>query len=175
MARAIEIPETLITDLKRVMHYCPATGYFTWLINAGWQMPHVFVGKRAGKKVYGTGYWDISWKGHGYKAHRLAWAFMFGPPDPGLVIDHLNGIRDDNRIANLCLVSSGQNSLNQTTKSPRTPSGHTGVYWNRKDQRWYAKIVVGRKQVHLGNYRNMGEAIAARSAGRKLYRPEAYR
>lgn len=175
VAGAKEIPEDLIAEMKAALHYCPATGYFTWTIQSGWQIAHVAIGKRAGSVVSGTGYWDVTWKGVAHKAHRLAWAFMYGPPDPKKVIDHINGDRLDNRIANLRLVSGSQNGLNQKALSSRTASGCSGVYWSPKDRRWFAKIVVDKKQIHLGNHRTLEEAIAARIAGRKRYCPEAAR
>ena len=43
------------------------------------------------------------------RAHRLIWIHHHGLIPPNMVINHINGIKDDNRIENLELVSQKEN------------------------------------------------------------------
>jgi hypothetical protein len=42
-------------------------------------------------------------------AHRLIWEHVNGPIPKGMSIDHINGVRSDNRIVNLRLVTHQEN------------------------------------------------------------------
>lgn len=85
-----------------------------------------------------------------YAAHRLAWFYMHGVW-PRRQIDHVNGIRDDNRAKNLREASPQQNNFNQKTPVTNT-SGYKGVSWNKRDQNWEASIQINRKHIHLGRF-----------------------
>ena len=47
-------------------------------------------------------------------AHRVMWLAVHGPIADGLVINHRNRRRDDNRLSNLEAVTSRQNALHAT-------------------------------------------------------------
>ncbi|MEM5588393.1 HNH endonuclease signature motif containing protein [Enterobacter hormaechei] len=47
------------------------------------------------------------------KAHRVAWILAHGAIPHGKQIDHINGIRDDNRLCNLRLVTQRENDQNR--------------------------------------------------------------
>ena len=81
--------------LRERLHYDAGTGVFTRRVGSG----HARTGEMAGS-VHSTGYVRISIDGGKYTAHCLAWLYVHGvwPPDQ---IDHINGNRSDNRIANL--------------------------------------------------------------------------
>jgi hypothetical protein len=67
-------------------------------------------GKPIGVFVRHDGYVDIRYDGRYVgKAHRLIWESVHGPIPEGLEINHRNGIRWDNRIDNLELVTKSQN------------------------------------------------------------------
>lgn len=140
--------------LKELLSYDPSTGIFTWKTKPS---RSVKVGAVAGCKN-GRGYVIIGLEQKRYRAHRLAWLCVHGefPPEE---IDHINGIRGDNRIDNLRAVNSVENSRNQRMSSLNT-SGVTGVRWNKADRRWMSKIGT----IHLGSYHSMAEAVSARKA-----------
>ncbi|WPZ30721.1 HNH endonuclease signature motif containing protein [Sulfitobacter sp. OXR-159] len=93
-------------------------------------------------------------------AHRVIWALVNGewPADQ---IDHINGVRSDNRIVNLRSVSRSENMKNQKRPSDNS-SGHTGVYWFAQTSRWTAQITKNRKTICLGYFKDLDQAVAAR-------------
>ena len=54
-----------------------------------------------------------------YQAHRLIWMFHNGDIETGLQIDHINQIKDDNRIENLRLATRSQNKSKTQEKSSK--------------------------------------------------------
>lgn len=95
-----------------------------------------------------------------YLAHRVIWLLYTGKW-PASEIDHVNGIRNDNRIDNLRDVSHADNLRNQRL-SKNSTSGHTGVYWVKRSNRWEATIKVNQKTRHLGYFIEKADAISAR-------------
>ncbi len=140
--------------LRELLAYDPETGVFTWRVRAS-NMPK---GSVAGG-LNGHGYILIWVRGRKYGAHRLGWLYTFGewPPHE---IDHINGARDDNRLANLRLATRAQNEAN-TRRSSRNTSGVKGVSWHKRTSTWRAHIVVNGKQKHLGHFTSINAAAAA--------------
>lgn len=156
-------PELSAEELRSILDYEPETGIFTWKVSTS---RRVKVGAVAGCQNV-LGYLQIRVQSRLYLAHRLAWLYHFGewPTDQ---IDHVNRVRTDNRIANLRDVSQKQNSQNRSKSSTNT-SGHTGVYWHKRDSKWVATIMHNQKNIHLGYFSILEDAIAARKAAEKLY------
>ena len=156
-------PELTAEYLRELLHYDQETGIFTRKVSTS---NRVKVGDVAGCPD-GHGYLLISVHSRLYKAHRLAWLYVRGvwPNDQ---IDHINRIRTDNRIANLREVSQKQNLQNRSKSSTNT-SGHSGVCWHKQSSKWLAHIKHNYKQIHLGYFSILEEAISARKAAEKLY------
>lgn len=132
--------------LKELLHYNPDTGIFTNLVKRG----HARVGAAAGS-ICGTGYRYISIGHFNHCAHRLAWLYVSGEY-PSNDIDHINGIRNDNRIVNLRSVTRAENIQNQLRPQSGNKSGFLGVHWNKKDKKWQAQIDVKRANIYLGQF-----------------------
>ena len=148
--------------LKEVLHYNPDTGLFTWIAHR----QGVKVGSSAGNTTV-QGYRIIGIDGKRYMAHRAAWLYMTGSW-PKNQIDHINHIRDDNRIINLREVTHKENKRNQPINKNNT-SGVTGVYWNKPLQMWHPKIMVNSKSINLGTFIDKFEAICARKSANNKY------
>jgi len=93
------------------------------------------------------------------RAHRVVWLIVNGSwPE---VIDHISGDPSDNRICNLRDVDCSENLRNQARpKSNR--SGRVGVHFCAKRNRWVAQITVDRKNIPLGRFVSMLDALCAR-------------
>lgn len=112
----------------------------------------------ANDKGYLTGQVD----GAHYFAHRVVWAICHGRWPVG-EIDHINGLKSDNRISNLREVTRKENSRNCRLHRGNT-SGVTGVSFHRLTGKWAARIQADDKSKHLGLFPSIAEAAAARKA-----------
>jgi hypothetical protein len=112
------------------------------------------------------GYVVVSVGGWLYKAHRIIWVMHHGAIPDGLGVDHINNIKNDNRIENLRLSTKSQNQGN-TKKHTTNTSGYKGVCWHKKDKKWLAQIQHNGKNKYLGNFDNPEDAHAAYVAAAK--------
>lgn len=115
----------------------------------------------------GVGYFQTKVDGTMFKVHRIIWAMCFGEwPDGD--IDHINRIRSDNRIQNLRVVDAVGNSRNRGMHS-RNSSGVNGVYFNKRYSVYKVFITINYKRIHLGYFKTLEEATAARKAAETLH------
>ena len=165
---SIARPELTVEYLRELLHYSPETGIFTWKVRTS---RRVKIGDITGCPG-GAGYLQIRIQSRLHKAHRLAWLYTYGnwPEDQ---IDHINRNRSDNRISNLRDVSNKQNMQN-AGKRGDNKSGHPGVDWHKQNSKWRARIMHNQKDIHLGCFTDIEEAIAARKAAEKLYWADTY-
>jgi hypothetical protein len=147
-------------ELQTKLDYDKVTGNFYWRTGP-------LKGKLAGCKC-GTlpdqGYWEITISKKRYKAHRLAWLYVYGT-FPEKVIDHIDHDRTNNRIDNLREANIHVNSKNKTLYHTNK-SGYPGV--DRHGDNWKARIGVNGTKVLLGVFSTFEEAVAAKKAGEKL-------
>lgn len=98
------------------------------------------------------------------KLHRL----VMKCNDSKLDIDHINHIKNDNRKSNLRIVTRCQNNMNMSKRSDNT-SGVTGVIWYKTKNKWRAEIIVNKKHISLGYYKNFEDAVKARKEAEEKY------
>ena len=139
--------------LKELLHYDPETGLFTWIKRPS---NRVKVGDIAGKPGP-IGYVRIGISGVVYFAHRLVFLYMDG--DFPEEVDHINGVRDDNRWSNLRRATKAENRRNVGKKIVNT-SGFKGVSFVERLGKYQARIWF-HKTIHLGLYDTPEEAHAA--------------
>lgn len=141
--------------MRSILDYDAESGFFT---RKTMRSSNAEVGDVAGS-VGKSGYRRIWMLDRYYLAHRLAWLCTYGEW-PALHIDHINGAKDDNRIANLRLATRSQNVSNRPKLSTNT-SGFKGVTWDKSSRLWCAKIgALGRVTV-IGYYKSPEMAHAA--------------
>ena len=157
-----------IEILRELLSYDPDSGVLTWKVrdrkwfktdrNYRWWNTR-FAGKDIAC-VDARGYILVCIFYKLYKVHRVAYA-IYHDIWPSEQIDHINGIRTDNRIINLRNVSNQENLKNQAINIKNT-SGTIGVSWSKQSNKWIAQIKVNGKQKHLGYFTNIENAISAR-------------
>ena len=129
--------------LRELLHYDQHTGHFTWLISRGNQFSQP--GMRAGfQDTYG--HMGIEINSKRYLSHRLAWLYFYDKW-PDYQIDHINRIRNDNRIKNLRDVLPVVNANNKGNYKNNT-TGFKGV--TIKNGRFIAQITINGKCKYLG-------------------------
>lgn len=159
-------------ELVQRLKYDPETGHFT-ATEVG-QHAALRAGMRAGT-TGAAGYRVIWIKGKIYREHNVAWFYVHQewPPE---FIDHINGIRDDNRIANLRLATHQQNIYNR--KRPiRNTSGYKGVSWCKKQGKWHVQVKANYKTFNIGYFDDRHEGheaykLAAERLHGEFARPE---
>lgn len=111
---------------------------------------------------HGSGYLIISLDGKTYRAHRLAWLYVKGKW-PRWTIDHKNGIKTDNRFANLRDVSIRLNTHNDVNRKPVREGAAIGVERRERDGKvkWRARIGHFGRLVTVGTFDTQAEAAAA--------------
>lgn len=137
-------------DLKNIISYDKDTGIIKRLNR-----------KNGNGSFDKDGYLIIKIKGKQYKAHRLAWLYEFGTL-PLNNIDHINGIRNDNRICNLRCVSQSVNAK-ERFYSVNTDTGQQGIYYDSSTKNLLARFTIKNGNKTL-RFRTIEEAIAARIA-----------
>jgi hypothetical protein len=131
-----------------------------------------FHGKKAGT-INSKGYVVIQVDNVQYTLHRLVWAIA-NNSNPLTHIDHINGIRDDNRIENLRLANPSMNQANGRLKTNNT-SGFRGVYWESVINKYTARIKKDGVSHWLGAFDSKIEAHEAyMKAARQLFGEFAY-
>lgn len=124
------------------------------------------IGNRAGYK-HSNGYRRVWVNGKKYLEHRVIFLYNHGYlPE---FIDHINGIKDNNKIENLRAVTISQNCMNKKS-SKNSSSQYKGVYWCNNIKIWKAGIKIDGRQIHLGYFSNeIDAAIAYNDKSKELF------
>ena len=117
----------------------------------------------------GRGYTQINIKGKIYPAHRIAMLLSYGFYGDGLEVDHVNHVRNDNRLSNLRFVTRTSNQRNRSKNSNNT-TGVMGVYYHKASRKYMAGIRSDGTQIHLGYFATLEEAAEARKEAEIKYR-----
>lgn len=147
---------------NKVLSYNPNTGILVWKLKTGNRSR---IGQIAGC-LDNKGYQTITLFYGIYGAHRLAW-LLTHKQWPKEDIDHINGVRNDNRLSNLCEATRQQNCMNRKLAKGRK---FKGVYPARTTYGWDAIITFSGKRIVLGTYSSPElAAIAYENKAKELY------
>jgi len=141
--------------LKTLLVYDETTGRFTRLTNGRGSKTRV--GDIAGA-LDSEGYVVCKIHNKNYKAHRLAWLYVYGTFPP-TQIDHVNGCKSDNRLSNIRCADSTSNHHNVEGQRNNT-SGARGVCKVKRSAPWRASARHEGKIVTLGYYKTIEDAAA---------------
>lgn len=131
-------------ELKRLLHYDPETGVWTWLCGRLHGRIAGCIDKSRGNYLF------IMVKRRKYRAHLLAWFYMTGSW-PSHLVDHRDRKKNNSAFSNLRPATKTQNATNANLYSNNT-SGFKGVYLNRKTRSWRVEINHGGKKLGFGSY-----------------------
>lgn len=178
---AAKIIRPSIEFLRSCFDYNPATGALIWKARATDQFKTLnscgiwhsrFCGKAAGSldnKGYRTICLQVDGKKQSVKAHVVAWALSYGAW-PERYVDHVNGMKDDNRLTNLRKASTAENARNRgPTRANKT--GLKGVTFTANGKRFRAQIKgEDSRVVYLGTFSSAEAAHSSySSAARRLH------
>jgi hypothetical protein len=167
------LPERLQDFVRSILDYDPETGVFHWRERT----PDMFKDSRCSAKG-GCARWNAQFAGkvagildtNGYRKirvdnrhlggeHVIAWLWVHGEYLPG-GIDHINRVRDDNRLVNLRKATKSQQQVNRTPKANK--AGALGVYFEPSRKTWKVSVRNNGKLVWGGRHKSFEAAVAAR-------------
>jgi hypothetical protein len=145
-------------ELKALLFYDPKTDTWTWLVKSG----RAEIGKIAGyTTTQGKGplqRWIV--------IHRRPWkmshlVFLWHTGRLPYVIKHQDGDYMNCRFENLIELSKVEEIMGRRVRSDSS-TGHRGIYWDYRREKYVARIMINRVNHHLGSYRHLDDAVAAR-------------
>jgi hypothetical protein len=104
------------------------------------------------------GYIVIRYNRLAYRAHRIIYCMAYGIDPKELEVDHINGIKSDNRPENLRLATRSENQRNRQFADSRNKSGFRGVRWEESTRKWRADITVNGRSTYIGRFISLQDA-----------------
>lgn len=136
-----------------LLAYDPETGILQWKERSA---RCIAIGDVAGA-LKQDGYISVSIGRRSYPAHHIAWAITHG--EWPHMIDHINGVKSDNRIYNLRVSDIKHNTQNQRrAHKSNLSSGILGVHFYARTGRWRATIWADGRNHFLGYHATADKA-----------------
>lgn len=151
-----------VEQIRSALEYNSDTGELIFKPRGNAMFNTKYAGRKAFNSLDAYGYRQGNLLGKMYKAHRVIWAFHYGEWPNG-EIDHINGDRADNRIANLRVVTASENRRNMRPRRD-LPLGVSKV-----GNVWQARIKVAGRDIYLGLHKTLDLAIDARKHAEVKY------
>lgn len=165
------LEESVVTQerVRELLDYSPDTGRLTWRRDIGRRIKS---GQEAGgehRNLDGKRYRRVSFDGKTYYAHCVIFMWMEGRfPGADIDVDHKDGDGLNNRWSNLREATDSQNHMNQKLRINSTV-GKKGICYDNRRRKWRARIKIEGKDIHLGYFIFLDEAVRARSDAANLY------
>lgn len=156
--------------IRELLDYNPCTGVCRWR-RAPSNLARVKIGVPITSQD-SYGHIQVKINGRSRLLHRLIWLYQTGTW-PGAEIDHINGVRNDNRWVNLREANRNSNMHNERRAHSRTSSGELGVQPSKTPGKWMANIRLNTKPIRLGTYPTKVAALSAYLNAKCLAHPES--
>ena len=157
--------EKLTQDrLKQLVSYDPESGLIRW---AGEKRSRVKIGALVGSKMK-KGYLRAGIDKRLYMCHVIAWLYVYGDFPEGQ-IDHINGVKDDNRISNLRISTPSGNAQNKKHARSDSKSGLMGAL--RSGGSWIARLTTNGETTYLGKFKSPEDASKAYINAKRRFHP----
>ena len=156
--------------LAELFEYNQHTGFLVWRTHRGNQIPGSVAGSRNYTIKRTPANIAVGVDGRVYNASRLIWVMVHGNGSipVGHEIDHINRNPFDNRLDNLRIATKQQNTQNRIRSNN---SGHKGIYYT-PEGRWMARLWIGGKNVNLGTFTDVSDAVAAYASASEMVHGE---
>lgn len=140
--------------LNKRFFYETSTGKLFWRYcnHMPKQWNSSFAGKEAGC-IAKSGYVLVSVNNSLLFAHRVVWK-LHTRNDPDGILDHINGVKNDNKINNLRIATYAQNQQNKSVSNVHGK----GVSYDSKRKKYQVQIRVNGVNVHLGRFNQVQDA-----------------
>lgn len=160
--------------LRKLLRYDSETGKLYWLqrdvslfketaIRSSSHSCNLWNTRYSGAEAFtcmsNDGYCTGAIFGQTFRAHRVIWAIQSGTW-PVNDVDHVNGIRNDNRWVNLREATRAQNALNRRSNAGSS-SGYVGVSWCAPNKKWRVQTTLDGVKKHVGLFQTEEEAASA--------------
>lgn len=142
------------SELEELFTYDPETGILRWRHCRNAKTP---AGRAVGC-LNKAGYVVTLISKKNYSVHRLIWTLVYGEEPEE--IDHINGLKGDNRLCNLRSCTRSQNAKNKGLFVSNS-TGYKGVHWCNRTKGFVASCKVNRVKKWLGRFPTAAEAHAA--------------
>lgn len=153
--------------LKLNYSYDEKTGVFTRLVSNNHRYK---IGQITSGTMNGHGYLKLTINKKSYLCHRLAWLYKYGHW-PNNHLDHINGIKTDNRICNLREATIQQNNFNKKVRIDNKLQAK-GIYLIEKTNKYCVRGTIDGKRLHIGHFDNIDDAKKAYENFSKKYHGE---
>ena len=106
-------------------------------------------------------YLNVSFNRKNLRVHQLVVQAFLANPENKSCVDHIDNDRSNNELMNLRYATQQENHFNANLSS-RNTSGAKGVSYHSSRKKWRARIKINSKEINLGYFDRIEDAIQAR-------------
>lgn len=164
--------------LRMLLNYNPTTGKLYWKHrNAAWfkncsqSVANQWNAKHESQEAFtstdAAGYHHGTIFGKQYYAHRVIWCMVYD--EWPVEIDHQDGCNSNNKLLNLIDGSHRSNMMNVKLRCDNH-TGFVGIAWDQRRNKWTARIHVNGRNLFIGSFVDLDNAVSARQAAERRHR-----
>lgn len=148
--------ECFMLDTSTGVLYWKSRPAHHFVSNASYKMWNTRYAGEVASCIKTNGYVGVTVLKKSYQAHRVVWAITSGVWPTG-DLDHINGLKSDNRYCNLRYATESQNGFNRVLGKNST-TGYKGVSYDKQTKRYKAKIKISGRSISIGMFDTPKEA-----------------